>query len=147
MVRLAAATIRPFSRRPEGESYDPPTFQFCQQTAGGPNPQGPEPHEHIKVGLLQMCCRRHVLPVGGEKEGKMMQYSIPGLKHLGLTPIKSAPCQLISQFLSICSNKHSNHVNKHCNTVLCTCVIITCSKRPRGHYLRSYHIRAYLDTF
>ena len=72
MVRLAAATIRPFSRRPEGESYDPPTFQFCQQTAGGPNPEGPEPHEHIKVGLLPMCCRRHVLPVGGEEEGKMM---------------------------------------------------------------------------
>ena len=72
MVRLAGATTRRTWRRPGGESYDPPTFQFCQQTAGGPNPEGPEPHEHIKVGLLPVCYRRHVLPVGGEEEGKMM---------------------------------------------------------------------------
>ena len=74
MVRFVAATTRPTWRNPEGggESYDPPTFQFGQQTAGGPSREGPEPHEHIKVGLLPMCYRWHVLPVGGKEEGKMM---------------------------------------------------------------------------
>ena len=42
------------------------------------------------------------------------------------------------------------HVNKYCNTVLCTCVIITCLKRPRSYCLRSYHqghIRGFVPTY